>query len=73
MAEIMRLTEPIYIAASSSASQELRVLKHVDSFAVLDLYGDIRQTGLGEQGVYHEATRYLSHLVFRLGTAHPSC
>jgi len=71
MAEIIRLTDPFYIAAPSSATQESRVLKHGDSFAVFDLYGDIRQTGLGEQGIYHEGTRYLSHLVFRLGTAHP--
>ena len=71
MAEVIRLTDPFYIAAPSSATQESRVLKHGESFAVFDLYGDIRQTGLCEQGIYHEGTRYLSHLVFRLGTAHP--
>jgi glycogen debranching enzyme len=71
MAEIIRLTDPFYIAAPSSATQESRVLKHGESFAVFDLYGDIRQTGLCEQGIYHEGTRYLSHLIFRLGTAHP--
>jgi glycogen debranching enzyme len=71
MTEIIRLTDPFYIAAPSSATQESRVLKHGESFAVFDLYGDIRQTGLCEQGIYHEGTRYLSHLVFRLGTAHP--
>lgn len=47
------------------------MLKHGERFAVFDLHGDIRQTGLCEQGIYHEGTRYLSHLVFRLGTAQP--
>jgi glycogen debranching enzyme len=43
-----------------------QVLKHQDTFAVFDRLGDIessdRQTGL-----YHQDTRYLSHLTLRLG------
>ncbi|MGH7931398.1 MAG: glycogen debranching N-terminal domain-containing protein, partial [Candidatus Binatia bacterium] len=46
-------------------------MKHGESFAVFDRYGDLRETGLGEQGIYHEGTRFLSHLVFRLGNSHP--
>ena len=71
MAEVIRLTDEFYIAAPSSTTQDSRVLKHGDTFGVFDLYGDIRETGLGEQGIYHEGTRYLSHLVFRLGNSHP--
>jgi glycogen debranching enzyme len=71
MADVIRLTDEYYIAAPSSATEQARVLKHGDSFAIFDRYGDIRQTGLGEQGIYHEGTRFLSHLVFRLGSAHP--
>ena len=63
MAEVIRLTDPFYIAAPSSATQESRVLKHGESFAVFDLYGDIRQTGLGEQGIYQRA-RVISHIWF---------
>ena len=71
MSEVIRLTDEFYIAAPSSVTQETRVLKHGDSFGVFDLSGDIRQTGLGEQGIFHQGTRYLSHLVFRLGNTHP--
>jgi glycogen debranching enzyme len=71
MDDVIRLTDEFYIAAPSSATDQARVLKHGESFAVFDRYGDIRQIGLGEQGIYHEGTRFLSHLVFRLGKAHP--
>ncbi len=42
------------------------MLKHGDTFAVFDHYGDIKPGGLGEEGLYHEGTRYLSCLL--LGT-----
>jgi hypothetical protein len=71
MAEVIRLTDEYYIAAPSSTTQDSRVLKDGETFGVFDLYGDIRQTGLGEQGIYHEGTRYLSHLLFRLGNNKP--
>jgi glycogen debranching enzyme len=71
MDDVIRLTDEFYIAAPSSATDQARILKHGESFAVFDRYGDIRQIGLGEQGIYHEGTRYLSHLVFLLGHAHP--
>jgi glycogen debranching enzyme len=71
MDDVIRLTDQYYIAAPSSATDQARILKHGESFAIFDRYGDIRQTGLGEQGIYHEGTRFLSHLVFRLGNNHP--
>jgi glycogen debranching enzyme len=71
MEDIIRLSDQYYIAAPSSATEHARVLKHGESFAVFDRYGDIQQTGLGEQGIYHEGTRFLSHLVFRLGNSQP--
>src|SRR5262245_40359607 len=71
MPDVISLTDEFYVAAPSSATQESRVLKHGESFGVFDVFGDIRQTGLGEQGIYHEGTRYISHLVFRLGNNHP--
>jgi glycogen debranching enzyme len=71
MDDVIRLTDQYYIAAPSSATDQARILKHGESFAIFDRYGDIRQTGLGEQGIYHEGTRFLSHLVFRLGNSHP--
>lgn len=69
--DLIRLTDEFYILATSSTTEETRVLKHGESFGVFDRYGDIQQTGLGEQGIYHEGTRFLSHLVFRLGNVRP--
>jgi glycogen debranching enzyme len=59
------------LAASSVADERTRVLKHGDTFAVFDHYGDIKPGGLGEQGLYHEGTRYLSCLLLELEGARP--
>ena len=37
------------------------------TFAVFDHYGRIKPGGLGEEGLYHEGTRFLSHLLMDLG------
>jgi len=61
-----------YILATSSAADESdRVLKHGDSFAVFDRHGDIRPIGLGEEGLYHRGTRFLSALILRLADERP--
>jgi len=44
-----------------------RVLMHGDTFAVFNRFGDITRSGVGEQGVYHEGTRFLSEMRLRLG------
>jgi hypothetical protein len=54
------------LAASSLADEWSRVLKHGDTFAVFDHYGDIKPGGLGEEGLYHQGTRYLSCLLLEL-------
>jgi glycogen debranching enzyme len=59
------------LAAFSVADERTRVLKHGDTFAVFDHYGDIKPGGLGEQGLYHEGTRYLSCLLLELEGARP--
>src|SRR5262245_18089379 len=59
------------LAASSLADERTRVLKHADTFAVFDHYGDIKPGGLGEEGLYHEDTRYLSCLVLELEGSRP--
>jgi glycogen debranching enzyme len=61
-----------YIQATSPfADEHTRVLKHGDTFAVFDHYGDIKPAGLGEEGIYHEGTRYLSCLLLALGKDRP--
>ena len=67
MEEIIQVQEQYYILATSSRIDEhSRVLKHDDTFAVFDRYGNIHRIGLGEQGLYHEGTRFLSRLELRI-------
>jgi glycogen debranching enzyme len=54
------------LAASTPADERNRVLKHGETFAVFDRYGDIRPGGLGEAGLYHDGTRHLSCLLLDL-------
>lgn len=61
--ETIQVHDQYYILATSSRIDEQgRVLKHGDTFAVLDRHGNIQRVGLGEQGLYRESTRYLSRL-----------
>jgi glycogen debranching enzyme len=67
MEEIIQVQEQFYILATSSRVEEhSRVLKQGDTFAVFDRYGNIHRVGMGEQGVYHQGTRYLSRLELRV-------
>lgn len=60
-AEIIQVEDHFYILATSSrADDRSQVIKHNESFGVFDRGGAIRPVGLGEQGIYHENTRYLS-------------
>ena len=70
--DIIAVENRFYILAESSlADERTRVLKHGDTFAVFDHYGDIKPVGLGEEGLYHEGTRYLSDLAARLAGERP--
>jgi glycogen debranching enzyme len=72
LSHIIRVEDQYYILATSSlADDRTRVLKHGDTFAVFDRYGDIQPVGLGEQGLYHEETRFLSSLRLYLGDERP--
>jgi glycogen debranching enzyme len=71
MEDIVCLTDNYYIVAPTSTTDDVRVLKQGDSFGVFDRSGDIQRGGLGEQGIYHEGTRFLSLLSFRLGNLRP--
>jgi glycogen debranching enzyme len=72
MDDIIKVEDEYYILATSSrVDQRTRVLKHDDTFAVFDEAGDIRPVGIGEQGLYHHGTRFLSRMELRLGTLRP--
>ncbi len=59
------------LADSSLTDEPIRVLKHGDTFALFDQYGDIRPGKNGEQGLYHDGTRFLSRLTLELEGARP--
>ena len=72
VADIVEIGNRYYVLASSSlADDQNQVLKHQDSFALFDRYGDIKPVGLGEEGVYHDGTRHLSSLLLRIGEERP--
>jgi glycogen debranching enzyme len=66
------LADPYHIQASHEASAIPKlVLKHEESFFVSDRAGDFPAHFEGELGFYHEGTRYLRWLEFRLNGARP--
>jgi glycogen debranching enzyme len=60
------------LADSSLTAEPVRVLKHGDTFALFDQYGDIRPGTNKEEGLYHDGTRFLSRFVLELEAARPS-
>jgi len=68
----MSMEDEFYILATdASAEAPKRVLKNGDTFAVFDLHGDIQANGSCQEGLYHEGTRFLSHLLLKLGHTRP--
>src|SRR5712692_9428237 len=58
--------DPFYIPATALTSRPRRILKHGDSFIVLDSHGDIGATAGGTDGLFHCDTRFLSNLELRV-------
>ncbi len=72
MPDVIKVEEKYYILATAArALGSTAVLKDGDTFAVFDQLGDIVGVGLGEQGLYHDDTRYLSVLQLRLNDDRP--
>jgi len=72
MDEIIQVSDQYYIQASSClADDRTRVLKQGETFAVYDCRGDIQPIGRGEQGLYHQGTRFLSRLEFLVNGQRP--
>lgn len=62
MVKKIQLDEQWYILATAAPPDDRRrVLKHNDTFALFDRFGDIQPIGLGDEGIYNDDTRYLSH------------
>jgi glycogen debranching enzyme len=72
MKDVIRFEQQFYILASSSrVDDRTRVLKHGETFAVLDRFGEVAPVGLGELGLYHEGTRFLSRAGLTFGRDRP--
>ncbi|MCR4296571.1 MAG: amylo-alpha-1,6-glucosidase [Elusimicrobia bacterium] len=70
--EIIQVRGKYYILSSSAlADDRTRILKHGDTFAVFDRFGDAHPLRFGEQGMYHEGTRHLSRLELRIEKMRP--
>lgn len=72
MEETIRIADQWYVAASSSRTDDrTRVLKYGPTFSVFDRFGDIHRVGAGEQGIYHQGTRFLSQMELRINGRRP--
>jgi glycogen debranching enzyme len=72
MQEVIQIEDQYYILATSDrAADRTRVLKEGETFAIFDCHGDILPIGLGEQGIFHEGTRFLSKLELRFAGIRP--
>ena len=70
--EAIRIEDRWYVLATSArAGDPTRVLKHGESFALFDRYGDMPRAGSGEHGFYHQGTRFLSRYELRMNGHRP--
>ncbi len=61
--DVIEVGNQFYIRAQSSlADSRTLVLSHGDTFGVFDRYGNVQPIGSGQQGIFHQETRYLSRL-----------
>lgn len=61
-----------YISADSSyADDNVQVLNHCNTFAILDRWGDAVPLGKKLQGIYHCDTRYINELELKINNRRP--
>jgi glycogen debranching enzyme len=71
-AEIDAIPEaPFHIPAVGVTTRARCTLKYGDTFAVVDSHGDIGASPGGSDGIFHNDTRFLSHLKFSLNGCEP--
>ncbi|MDA8171251.1 MAG: amylo-alpha-1,6-glucosidase [Nitrospiraceae bacterium] len=72
MHEVSRFKDKFYIVATSSILDPHRlIIKHDETFGVFSRFGDILPFGKGEQGLYHEGTRFLSRYLLEVNGTRP--
>jgi glycogen debranching enzyme len=68
----IRVGDRWYVAANAARADESpHVLKHDEIFLVTDRHADVDGAGLGEEGLYHEDTRYLSECMLTVDELRP--
>lgn len=69
---IIQLENKFYISANSSyADDRTKILNQTDTFGIFDRWGDIKQLGEEVQGIYHQGTRFISDLEFKINNMRP--
>ncbi len=73
MGDASEATGEFYVLATTALASAgiTRVVKHGNTFAVFDPIGDIQNLGVGEQGIFHNGTRYLSRFEFTVEGERP--
>jgi glycogen debranching enzyme len=59
------------LATFAHPEEQPQVLKNDETFAMFDRFGDIAALAPGQEGLYHNDTRYLSHLELTINGARP--
>jgi glycogen debranching enzyme len=60
-----------YVLATYAHHEQPQVLKNDETFAMFDRFGDIAVLAPGQEGLYHNDTRYLSHQELTIDGARP--
>ncbi len=70
--DVIQIDDQWYVLATSSrADDRTRVLKQGETFGLFDRYGDIQHIGIGEQGLFHDGTRFLSEFELNINGRRP--
>ena len=60
-----------YVLATFAHHEQPQVLKNDETFGMFDRFGDIAVLAPGQEGLYHNDTRYLSHQELTIDGARP--
>jgi glycogen debranching enzyme len=72
MPQKIQIGDKWYVAATAATAEEQpKVLKNDETFALFDRFGDIQVMAPGKEGLYHNDTRYLSHLELTVDSVRP--
>ena len=70
--EVISFSDHFYILSTSPRIDDRTcALKHGDTFALFNRFGDIERLGTGDLGIYHQDTRFLSRLALSLEGERP--